>query len=76
MGYTEVICTHQQTIFAAAQGIISHIHSGKISVVSNAGVWQHGEARTSNSLLLASKYHVISDHIMCYQPNVSSFLRL
>lgn len=31
--YTEVICIHQQTIFTAAQEIISYIHSDTIPVV-------------------------------------------
>lgn len=32
--YTEVICTPEQTIFAAAQGIISYTHGSTVSVVS------------------------------------------
>lgn len=32
--YTEVICSHQQTVFAGAQGSISSICSGTFSVLS------------------------------------------
>lgn len=60
--YTEVICTHQQTVPAVAQGIISCISSGTFSVLSHIFLksewhvmtldnmlWQHRETRTSNN---------------------------